>query len=70
MMSASELEQAIRRLPRSEVAMLLQRLDDLRMPSEKGKSDEVIAKWQVKGGFPLGMSADEYLRLIRDGDRD
>ena len=71
-MSAMELEQAIRSLPRSEAAALLQRVEDLRaaaaIPTKL--SDEVIAKWQVTGGIAGIKTSDEYLQLIRDGDRD
>jgi hypothetical protein len=71
-MSALEIEQAIRNLPRAEASDLLRRLDDLRHPTQQRStlSDAVIAKWQVQSGFGVGLSSDEYIRLIRDGDRD
>lgn len=70
-MSAVEIEQAIRSLPQSEARALLQRLDDLRLPVQKLApiSDEMISKWQVKSGFAADLTADEYIRMVRDGDR-
>jgi hypothetical protein len=71
-MSAVELEQAIRQLPATEARALLQRLEDLRQPIKNGSplSDATIAKWQVKSGFASGLTTEEYLRTIRDGDCD
>lgn len=70
-MSDIEIEEAIRRLPQSEARALLQRLEDLRLPVQKVApiSDEMITKWQVKDGFAAGLTADEYIRMVRDGDR-
>jgi AbrB family looped-hinge helix DNA binding protein len=30
---------------------------------------DVFEKWRGRGQLPLGTGADDYLRLIRDGDR-
>jgi hypothetical protein len=71
-MSALELEQAIRQLPEAEARALLQRLQDLRQPVQNPSpvSEEAIAKWRVKSGFAVGLTTDEYLRIVRDGDCD
>jgi hypothetical protein len=71
-MSGVEIEQAIRRLPQSEARALLQRVEDLRLPVQKlgSISDEIIAKWQVKDGFAAGLTTNEYIWMVRDGDRD
>jgi hypothetical protein len=71
-MSAVEIEAAIRRMPQTEARDLLQRLEDLRRPVGKFSqiSDDVVAKWRVKSGFGAGLTTEEYLRIIRDGDRD
>jgi hypothetical protein len=30
---------------------------------------DVFEKWRGRGQLPAGTGADDYLRLIRDGDR-
>ncbi len=30
---------------------------------------DVFEKWRGRGQLPVGTDADDYLRLIRDGDR-
>jgi hypothetical protein len=71
-MSPREIENAIRQLPISEARELLQRLEDLRLPVQGSfqPSEEVIAKWQVKHGFSMGLTTEQYLNLVRDGGRD
>ena len=34
----------------------------------KKSASDPFEKWRGRGRLPTGMSADEYLRLIRDGD--
>ena len=72
-MSAIEIETAIRNLPAEEAKALLDRLERLCLPAGKpgALTDEVIAKWRDRFRFPDGVSTtDEYLKLIRGGDRD
>ena len=73
-MSANEIENAIRQLPHAEAAALFDRLKDIvatKPDRKEGLTDEVIAKWRGQFSFPPGVtSTDEYLRMIRGGDRD
>jgi hypothetical protein len=70
--SAIEIENAVRQLPPQEARELLTRLRTVIEPAGPGEglTDEVIEKWQVRSGFPAGLTTAEYLKLIRDGDRD
>jgi bifunctional DNA-binding transcriptional regulator/antitoxin component of YhaV-PrlF toxin-antitoxin module len=34
----------------------------------KKSADNPFEKWRGRGRLPLGKNADEYIRLIRDGD--
>jgi bifunctional DNA-binding transcriptional regulator/antitoxin component of YhaV-PrlF toxin-antitoxin module len=34
----------------------------------KKSANDPFEKWRGRGRLPLGKTADEYLRLIRDGD--
>jgi hypothetical protein len=69
--SAEEIEQAIRKLPPEEAKELLNRVQDLLSPPKRTPrplTDEVIEKWKVRSDPFAGMTTDQYLRLIRDGD--
>jgi hypothetical protein len=72
--SAIEIENAIRQLPRDEVTALLERVKDLSLApatSRKELTDEVIAKWRGRLKLPFGIkTTDEYLRMVRGYDCD
>jgi bifunctional DNA-binding transcriptional regulator/antitoxin component of YhaV-PrlF toxin-antitoxin module len=36
----------------------------------KKSADDPFERWRGRGQPPMGKDADEYLRLIRDGDGD
>ncbi len=49
----------------------------LEFKTEKGKlvawkkiEDDVVERWRGKGKLPVGRNVDEYLKIIRRGDRD
>jgi hypothetical protein len=70
-MTASEIEDAIRKLPAGEARKLLDRLKDLDKPNSssttKPITDELVEKWRVKSGFPAGLTTDQYLQIVRNG---
>jgi hypothetical protein len=70
-MSAIEIENALRQLPAEQANDLLCRLKDSKAPDRpKELTDEAIEKWRVRSGFAAGMTTEEYMRIIRGGDRD
>jgi hypothetical protein len=71
-MSLLEIENAIRQLPPEDARVLLQRVSDLHhaVDQKQPLTSEMIDRWRVRSGFAAGMTTDEYLKLVRGGDRD
>ena len=71
-MSAAEIQEAIRKLPPHQAKELLKRIEDQSNAPEAALplTDAAIEKWRkrARSGFAAGMTTDQYLRLIRDGD--
>jgi hypothetical protein len=53
-----------------EAKILLLRIQDLLTPNPPRQplTDEVFDKYKVRSGPFFGMTTDEYLRIVRDGD--
>ena len=39
-----------------------------RLVANKRIAEDVFEKWRGRGKIPGGLSVDEYLKLVRDGD--
>jgi hypothetical protein len=71
-MSATEIEMAIRQLPREEARKLLGRLQNLNTAVNEHVDipEAIVEKWRARVTLPEGVkTTDEFLNLVR-GDRD